>query len=374
MKIKVIMSIVTVMVFSFVTTSGAAETMQMRTAPVQKLQAAPSMSQLSPKAQLGTIVNQRMQQLIAKQELARKSEVQKIDQAIRAKMKTASVQKKCASPTVTSVFPTEVKPGDPILIEGCGFQTSAGSKAVLFAPNYKDRPFYEFAVSQGKGTSYPVNPEVLIESWTDKAIKGTIPPLEGFSDPIPVTIRVLKGQLGKDKWEKASPPSPTVLLRPEMELALVHRLYNYIKPKMSGTVLLDFVHLDYYSKHGVVPAMPKIIHVSVPKAFDEGKDDIFLQDLKLAKNWTFYHLELHPYNIYEEKSIYAPGLGMILPGFENLNQYAKLDPNFGTSTYGSGNIEGRTSMPNVSVKWSYSTGGIAYEILLVAKGPKGTFP
>lgn len=362
------------MVFSFVTTSGPAETLRMRTAPVQKRQAAPSMSQLPLKTQLGTIVNQRMQQLIAKEELARKSEVQKIDQAIRTKMKTGSVQKKCASPTVTSVFPKEVKPGDSILIEGCGFQSSAGSKAVLFAPNYRDRPFYEFAVSQGKGVSYAVNPELLIESWTDTAIKGKIPPLEGFSDPIPVTIRVLKGQLGKDKWEKASPPSPTILLKPEMELNLVHRLYDYIQPQMRDTVLLDFVHLDYYSKHGNVPAMPKIIHVSGPRVFAEGKDDIFLQYLKLAKNWTFYHLELHPYNIYEEKTIYAPGLGVILPARENIAQYAKLDPNFGIAPFGSGNIEGKTSMPNVSVKWSYTTGGIAYEILLVAKGPKGTSP
>ena len=65
MKIKVIISIVTVMAFSFVTTSVAAETLQMRAAPVQKLQAAPSTSQPSPKAQLGTMVNKEIQQIIA---------------------------------------------------------------------------------------------------------------------------------------------------------------------------------------------------------------------------------------------------------------------------------------------------------------------
>jgi len=89
MKIKVIMSTVTVIVFSFVASSTAQETMRMRTAPVQKLQAAPSTSQPSPKAQLGTMVNKEIQQIIAKEELVRKSEVQNIEQAIRVKMRTA---------------------------------------------------------------------------------------------------------------------------------------------------------------------------------------------------------------------------------------------------------------------------------------------
>jgi hypothetical protein len=370
MKIKVIISIVTVMAFSFVTTSVAAETLQMRAAPVQKLQAAPSTSQPSPKAQLGTMVNKEIQQIIAKEELARKSEVQKIDQAIRAKMRTASVQKKCASPTVTSVFPKEVKPGDPILIEGCGFQTSAGSKAVLYAPNYKDRPFYEFAVSGGKGISYPVNPELLIESWTDTAIKGKIPPLEGFSDPIPVTIRVLKGQLGKDKWEKASPPSPTIVLKPEMEITAVHRVYDFIRPDIRGIVLLDFVPLPYYIKYGVVPAKSKIIHVGGKDVHDKGMDKILLQNLKLQKNWTFYHFAVSPCIVDFTLSETTPGLGILSGGTDGMVQYVKLDQNFGNLP---GNIEGRTSMPNVSVSWSYR-GGIAYDVLLLAKGPKGTFP
>lgn len=373
MKIKIIMSIVTVIVFSFVTTAGAAEIMRMRTAPVQKLQATISTSQLCQKVKAGTIVDQRIQKLIAKEELARKSEVQKIDQAIRAKMKTGSVQKKCASPAVTSVFPKEVKPGDSILIEGCGFQTSAGSKAVLFAPNYKGEPFYKFAVSGGKGISYPVNPELLIESWTDTAIKGKIPPLEGFSNSIPVTIRVLKGYLGKDKWEKASPPSPTIVLKPETEIAVVEGVYNYIRPDMRDTVLLDFVHLDYFSKHGNVPAIPKIFHISGPNVPNKGKDNILLQNLKLHNNWTFYNLAVSRYNIYEISMETTPGLGIICVGPENIGQYVKVEPNFGISPFGSGNIEGRTSLPLVSLSWSYTTGGIAYDILILAKGPKGTF-
>jgi hypothetical protein len=370
MKIKVIMSIVTVMVFSFVTTSGAAETMQMRTAPVQKLKAAPSTSQLSQKVKAGTIVDQRIQQLIAKEELARKSEVQKIDQAIRAKMKTGSVQKKCASPSVTSVFPKEVKPGDPLLIEGCGFQTSAGSKAVMFAPNYKGVPFYKFAV----GTSSPVNPELLIESWTDTAIKAKIPPLDSFSDFIPFTIRVLKGHLGQDKWEKASPPSPRIVLKPEMEIAVVDRVSNYIRPDIRGIVLLEFSRWPYFMRPGVIPTMPKIIHVSGPGIPNKGKDNILLQNLKLAKNWTFYNLAFNSYNIYEELSETTPGLGIIWGGQESTNQYVKLDPNLGKVVPNAGNIEGMTSLPNVSISWSYITGGIAYEILILAKGPKGTFP
>lgn len=367
MKIKVIMSIVTVMVFSFVTTSGAAETLQMRTAPVQKLQAAPSTSQPSPKAQLGSVVNKEIQQIIAKEELTRKSEMQKIEQAIGAKMKAGSVQKKCAAPTVTSVFPKEVKPGDPILIEGCGFQTSAGSKAVMFAPNYKDRPFYESAVSYDKLISYPVNPELLIESWTDTAIKGKIPPLEGFSDPIPFTIRVLKGYLGKDKWEKSSTSSPTIVLKPEMEITAVQGVYKFIRPDMRGIVLLDFVPLPYYIKYGVVPAKPKIIHVGGKDVHGEGVDKILLQNLKLQKNWTFYHFAVNACIIDFTLSEITPGLGILSGGAV---YYVKLDQNFGNLP---GNIEGRTSMPNVSVSWSYR-GGIAYDVLLLAKGPKGTSP
>jgi hypothetical protein len=121
----------------------------------------------------------------------------------------------------------------------------------------------------------------------------------------------------------------------------------------------------------VVPAKPKIIHVSVPKDFDEGKDDILLQNLKLEKNWAFYHLEVTFDNIFEIESNTAPGLGIIAPGPENIHQYARLDQNFGSKI---GNVEGRSILPNVSVKWSYTTGGIAYEVLLLAKGPKGTFP
>jgi len=374
MKIKVIMSIVTVIVFSFVISSGAQETMRMRTAPIQKLQAATSTSQLLQKVQVATIVDQKIQQLIAKEELVRKSEVQKIEQAIRVKMRTASVQKKCASPTVTSVFPKEVKPGDPILIEGCGFQSSAGSKAVMFAPNYKGEPFYKFAVSQGKSISYPVNPELLIESWTDTAIKAKIPPLGSFSDFIPFTIRVLKGYLGQDKWEKASPPSPTIVLKPEMEIAVVDRVSNYIRPEMRGIVLLDFARWPFFMKQGVIPIMPKIIHISGPGIPNKGKDDILLQNLKLAKNWTFYNLALTSFNIYEISSQTTPGLGIIWGGQESTYQYVKLDPNLGKVIPNAGNIEGMTSLPNVSVSWSYITGGIAYEILILAKGPKGTFP
>ena len=370
MKIKVIMSTVTVIVFSFVASSAAQETMRMRTAPVQKLQAAPSTSQPSPKAQLGTMVNKEIQQIIAKEELVRKSEVQNIEQAIRVKMRTASLQKKCAYPTVTSVFPKEVKPGDPILIEGCGFQSSAGSKAVMFAPNYKDKPFYEFAVSGGKGISYPVNPALLIESWTDTAITGKIPPLEGFADPIPFTIRVLKGYLGQDKWDKASTSSPTIVLKPEMEITAVHRVYNFIRPDTHGIVLLDFVPFPQFIKYGVVPAKPKIIHVGGKDVNGKGMDKILLQNLKLQKNWTFYHFAVSPCIVDFTLSETTPGLGILSGGTDSLVQYVKLDQNFGNLP---GNIEGRTSLPNVSVSWGYR-GGIAYDVLLLAKGPKGTFP
>jgi hypothetical protein len=143
---------------------------------------------------------------------------------------------------------------------------------------------------------------------------------------------------------------------------------------MRDTVLLDFARWPFFMRQGVVPTIPKIFHISGPNVPNKGKDNILLQNLKLHNNWTFYNLAVSSYNIYEISIETTPGLGVICAGQENIGQYVKVDPNFGTSPFGSGNIEGKTSLPLVSVSWSYTTGGIAYDILILAKGPKGTFP
>ena len=382
MKKNVIISAIGVMIL-FLTSAGfAQERVQMKTAPVQKPQLAPEriqQVQIPKGATFEVAVSQKLQQLRAREELKKKSDVQRRDQVV-SRIRNVPLRKPCEVPTIQSVYPAEVYPYSPILIEGCGFQSQDGSKAVMLAPNYKDRPFYVYQPSS-EGGSHPVFPELLIDSWTDTTIKARIPPLYGYPNPISFTLKVLKGYLGQDRWKMASAPSSNILLKPEMEIGVVQGVENWITPvvksasywdKTTNKPSFDTSHcvsikdkINLSFKEGAAQQAPKIVHFSLD-AGCKGRDQIPFQYMKLNNNWVFYD-----HSFYYDCMQFTPsGAGSISNCHEpyDYGKSAKLDQNLG-------NIKGMTSLPKVTVIWEHrQSGGIAYSLIIIGEGPKGTFP
>lgn len=93
----------------------------------------------------------------------------------------------CNEPTIFSVYPTTVYPGDPVLIKGCKFRSDEG--LVLISG---DR----------------IN--LINESWSNDTIIATLPRLRGFADPYHIVLEV---QTAKKEMSK---PSQKILLNPNM--------------------------------------------------------------------------------------------------------------------------------------------------------------
>jgi hypothetical protein len=84
-------------------------------------------------------------------------------------------------PKVDSIYPTNITPGDPILITGSHFGNLAGSVFLIWwrGPN---------------GQLRRIEPDCTIQSWTDTEINATIPEITGFPYTVKAAINIIPSQ------------------------------------------------------------------------------------------------------------------------------------------------------------------------------------
>ena len=311
-------------------------------------------SQLPKETKFKTMIEQKLQEVRTAVDLRRKSEMQQHEKEIAVRMKRRAVFQGCDNPVIKSVFPTNVYPGESILIEGCGFTSKQG--VVTLTQGTSSAPWLQ----PESVPSNPVFPEfdLLVDSWTDTAIKGRIP--DKFSKPLlyPISLR-----LGVVKDPNVLGPSssisPTILLQPEMEIRGIQVSPNYFLLDQQKNCLsfMDFVPVGA-PMCGVQNSTPKIMHFSNYNC--AGKDTIYLQRIQLRNYWTFQALQF-----YSQCMI----LGSAQPSYSDFCGAlgnAVLDQNLG-------DIKGKQWLPNVTVSWNHNgQSGIAYTLLILVGGAKGT--
>ncbi len=85
----------------------------------------------------------------------------------------------CVQPTISAVEPAIVRPGDPVLIGGCGFSGSPG-KAYIVRPNQSRIP-----------KPYKVVTELVVTSWQNRLIEAQLSKMTSVSETLSASILVV---------------------------------------------------------------------------------------------------------------------------------------------------------------------------------------
>jgi hypothetical protein len=260
--------------------------------------------------------------------MKKNTRIQNLTQQISAKKSLATVlQSACIGAAIKSIYPAEVFPGDPINIEGCGFQTN-----------------------QGMVVLNEYSKQLNITHWSDTLIQATIPDdLAGFSDPKNISVKVATVQgnvVG----------SQSILLRPAIEIRDYHPIVSWtISPDTAdctgfgadGTGTLFYacaMHFDLYN----------------PNISCTGADIMGLNYKPLQNNWIYTSAEI---------------------------AFGCLDRNFQSSNCSGGisvpsninNCIGSKSCPyqSVTINWNFNgknNSELFYGPQIFIAGPKGTSP
>jgi hypothetical protein len=245
--------------------------------------------------------------------------IQNLMQLIAAKRYT--VTSACSGAAINSVSPSEVYPGDPILIQGCGFLTNEGM-VVLNEYNIK----------------------LKINSWSDTSIEAVIPDdLAGFANPKNISIKVATVQgivVG----------SQSILLKPGIEVAKYEPTVSFILDGITDKCFGDATTDSVVHCHGL----------EKENIWCEGTDTVSIDYKPLQNNWIFSSAEIHAWcNDYE-------------PSCHECDSSVSVSQNIS-------NCIGSKSCPhqNITVKWKINgniSWTIAYSPQIFIAGPRGTSP
>jgi hypothetical protein len=150
-----------------------------------------------------------------------------------------------AGPRILEVVPTNFMPGDPVVVNGCGFLDGTGM----------------LLLSEGKR-------QFAIEHWSDTRIEGTVPAMSGFVEAKNVSVSVITVDAGK------STPSSPLTLEPKLVLKEILPL----GVDLSGCG-------DRY-QYGIVEHRPQ---GNEAPSCGQGIDTVRF-GIQLKNNWTFHSL------------------------------------------------------------------------------------
>jgi len=277
-------------------------------------------------------VQQELNELRSIEEYKQKTRAEKIRNEITAILKKdkekllAETPKKraCEKPTIDSVYPTTVYPGDPVLIKGCKFRELLGM--VLIA-------------------SDKIN--LINDVWEDELIIARMPRLRGFADQREITFQVTTAK------EEMSNLSEKIVLKP-------NRAYIFLDNRDQISIGVD-PQKCYYSGE----ANPALSAFYIAHSYFVGIDDpacyygvdTIVNDTQFKNNWRF-----HSY-LFESKCFSLEN-GNYDMSFCNDSAYARLVEKLE-------NMIGKSSVPRITVSWN---GNIAYFGTIFLYGPEGTLP
>ena len=225
----------------------------------------------------------------------------------------------CETPKITSVYPAEVFPRSPVLIEGCGFGHQIGEVAI-------------------SSFSRPID----IDSWSDRRIQGKIHHnLDGFAEPKAVTLKVVT------PTRQESNPSASITIFPDYEIKILE-----ITPVV-GQGSTPGCRSNLYTGN-------TFSHSSRDQRCS-GVDTI-LQRTVLKNKWVFHHFK----EIRDCRN-YQTGEGNCVSGGLSGNVIHKYRPvHFN-------DLIGRSQLPKLEVEWGCGSRWVtSYVIELFIRGPKGT--
>jgi hypothetical protein len=237
------------------------------------------------------------------------------------------LQSACIGTAIKSFYPTEAYPGDPVNIEGCGFQNDEG---MVVLSEY--------------------NKKLIITHWSDTLIQAVIPDdLSGFADPKNISVKVATVQgnvVG----------SQSILLKPTIEVKEYNPIVSWtIAPNTSdctgfgndGTGSFFYasaMHFDLYNSN-----------ISCT-----GADIMGLNLQSLQNNWIYTSLDVNV-SCWDRNS--NPG---------NCSGGISVSSNIH-------NCIGSKSCPNqsITVNWNFNgkdNSALFYLPQIFIAGPKGTNP
>jgi len=267
----------------------------------------------------------------------------------QSQMKPGVATKACSTPQITSVYPTTVKPGGIILIQGCGFP--AYPDVMLYDPT--GDILAQLTSSNAVKLLAKKSSSTFIEVEVPKVKQG-MAPLQG---PRQVFIRV------RDSATKQyGNPSQPINLQPNMEIYVCRQgecLPHNIEK--NGTQVMVRQALDYTAEvyHLVSPkeSETKGTYVSDFKGID-----VLFENLKMPQWWKLVEFGFSYEHICYDKQTDSYKSCVHNPKVKLEQDLSKID--------------GQTLLPRASVYWEarstmFDNVGVAYIYVLYVRGPEG---
>jgi hypothetical protein len=280
----------------------------------------------------GVLLQSNQQKLLELQNAENSSKmarIQSLKQQIQSRKLVPQVSCAMGVAAIKSAMPSEIFPGEPILIIGCGFKNTQG--AVIL-------------------NEY--NAKLNITSWSDTAIEAVMPDdnvLNGFADPKNVSIRVQTAQ-------GSVVGSQSILLRPSFAVSQIN-----LAPSTLGGVTSQC--LAQGTMHYVLKGNGQITC--------QGTD---IYAIQLKNNWLIKEIVVGLFcNPFDSSG--QCGFGLMGSSPQDCFSY-------GTAHYKTPDLSsliGSKSLPaNLNLDWSFTSTdllcGISLGYTLFVVGPKGTNP
>lgn len=236
----------------------------------------------------------------------------------------------CDPPKIISVYPLEVRPGDPVLIKGCGFYGEIGSAAMIVDGQERI---------------------LTITKWAGESLEAKVPSFGGFAASKQVTIVVRNAQGSQ------SAPSKSLILVPN-----IRRDTLYATPYQKSSLGSSACTLD---DGGYMPSTGSFsfygVHTGTICCWpcECNGTDRFFENVQLKNNWRVVSLGINA--VYDLLGAWEQPCRQ---GSEARALLTVENPKAGDSHIG-----------KVSVYWYTASGyTVSYKVWVTIQGPADTSP